>query len=691
LSTETIYRSITEGEIPIDNRSKKRKYYKKIPSNRKKAVRKTKNESSNHSNIHNLSSYKLTAHETKILEKGLNYVIANNKEDHIEQNLNYIDKLNRNMQLKLYFDTHNKISTNVENKNLGKPKIEYIKIPSSWNPPEPYPEIESFCNKLKYGIKVINNKHRNIPNLSQDEIKAIYSLRKNSKIIIKAADKGGGVTIMNTHDYDNKMKLHLDIPAYLKLENSIEYDPNEILNQYLLLIMELKPFLSKKQYIWLYEAQNEKGIIYGLPKIHKKEVPIRPIISQVKSLTNRLHRYIQQLLKIGELQIPNIIKDTTDFINKLNTYIPEIREKTYLITLDVESLYTNIPIEWGIAAIIEHYTETLKCWCCYDIDIKPIPPRLLKKSLEFALQNCFFTYNNNTYRQLHGLTMGGSSSVQAANIVMYKFFQKFDADQRMKITNYNAWNHHRFIDDLFGIWNKPITEFHEYFKQLNNFHKNFRFTLNFSLTDIPFLDVKIIKSFTFNNWTLKTTLYTKPTDKKLYLDFNSEHALHIKNSIPFSQMLRLKRIISDQINLTTELEIMTDNFIKRNYPANILAEARQKLDKIIRNDLLKYKIKEPDPNNLILVQIYQNKFALNQRLKKLVKNLWQKLIISYPYFRTVWPKPPIIAYKNTKSIKNLITSSKFPAPWLIKNTKNYNIEKIDELNLECLTALMNEG
>lgn len=683
--------SLTKNDKSLGTRGKQRKYYKKIPPKMKKAVREAKYKSANQTNIHNLSSYKLTVHESKVLEKGLNYVIASNREDYITQNLNYIDKLNRNMQLKLYFDTHNKMFTNVKNKNLGKPKIEYIKITSTWNPPEPYPEIENFCNKLKYGIKAINNKYQNIPNLSRDEINAINNLRKNPNIIIKAADKGGGVTVMDTQDYDNKMKLHLEIPAHLKLKNNIDYDPNENLNQYLLLIMELKPYLNKKQYIGLYEAQNEKGIIYGLPKIHKKEVPMRPIISQVKSLTNRLHRYIQQLLKIGELQIPNIIKDTTDFINKLNTYNANINENTYLVTLDVESLYTNIPIDWGIEAIIEHYTETLKFWCCYDIDIKPIPPRLLKKTLEFALQNCFFTYNKDIFRQLHGLTMGGSSSVQAANIVMFKFFQKFDADQRLKNTNYNTWKHHRFIDDLFGIWNRPILELHEYFKQLNNFHKNFKFTLNFSLTDIPFLDVKVIKNYDSKNWSLKTTLYTKPTDKKLYLEFNSEHAIHIKNSIPFSQMLRLKRIISEQINLNTELDIMTNNFIKRNYPPNILSEARLKLLNINRKDLLKYKSKESDSNKLVLIQIYQNKFARNNRLKKLVKRLWQKLIITYPYFRTVWPKPPIIAYKNSKSIKNLITSSKFPAPWLSKETKNHKLEKIDEINLDCLLALLGES
>src|SRR6218665_2340915 len=124
-----------------------------------------------------------------------------------------------------------------------------------------------------------------------------------------------------------------------------DFDPNAILKDYLDIIFDFKKYLTKKQYNWLVSAKNEVGIMYGLPKIHKQNHPIRPIVSQCQCLTRHLHIYIQQLLKIGELQTPNIIKDTTDFINKLKLYNSKIYEHTYLISLDVEALYTNIPLE----------------------------------------------------------------------------------------------------------------------------------------------------------------------------------------------------------------------------------------------------------------------------------------------------------------------------------------------------------
>ena len=85
------------------------------------------------------------------------------------------------------------------------------------------------------------------------------------------------------------INVHLsNTTAYLKLEPK-SYDPNVILKEYLDLIFELKKYLSKKQYNWLIGAPNEVGIMYGLPKIHKENHPIRPIASQIKCLTNRLH------------------------------------------------------------------------------------------------------------------------------------------------------------------------------------------------------------------------------------------------------------------------------------------------------------------------------------------------------------------------------------------------------------------
>lgn len=63
----------------------------------------------------------------------------------------------------------------------------------------------------------------------------------------------------------------------------------------------------------------------------------------------------------------------------------------------------------------------------------------------------------------------------------------------------------------------------QFFDTLNNYHQNFKFTINHSSTDIPFLDVKVIKV----GIGLQTTIYTKPTDKKLYLNFKKVQLVNL--------------------------------------------------------------------------------------------------------------------------------------------------------------------
>ena len=219
-------------------------------------------------------------------------------------------------------------------------KIEPIKINSTWNPPKPNPNVSSFCNILKYEIKNIERKYKNTPNISKNEMKALNRIRNNKDIVIKPADKTGGILVMNKIDYEEKIQTHLNSNStYIKVAEDTLINEN-LVPKYHALINELRPFLTKKQFNWLMDINNEPGIIYGLPKIHKPGNPIRPIISQCNSLTKKLHTYIvlQQLLKIGEAQIPNLIKDTTDFLNKLNKYSNQITEETILVTLDVEAL-----------------------------------------------------------------------------------------------------------------------------------------------------------------------------------------------------------------------------------------------------------------------------------------------------------------------------------------------------------------
>ena len=109
----------------------------------------------------------------------------------------------------------------------------------------------------------------------------------------------------------------------------------------------------------------------------------------------------------------------------------------------------------------------------------------------------------------------------------------------------------RFIDDIFMLWKGTEEELKEFIKRINEAHPSIKFDVNYSYTEVNFLDTLV--KITSNN-ELVTTLYRKPTDRNTFIHRKSYHPPATKKSIPYSQALRLSRICSKDEDYQLELE-----------------------------------------------------------------------------------------------------------------------------------------
>ena len=103
--------------------------------------------------------------------------------------------------------------------------------------------------------------------------------------------------------------------------------------------------LTKKEHFLLTEHLNEPRtpVFYRLPKIHKmfsNFPPLRPIVSGYKSCSNRLSEYLDSFLKFQAQKCNSYVRDTKDFLNKIND-LQNLPSNSTLVTMDVSSLYTN--------------------------------------------------------------------------------------------------------------------------------------------------------------------------------------------------------------------------------------------------------------------------------------------------------------------------------------------------------------
>ena len=81
---------------------------------------------------------------------------------------------------------------------------------------------------------------------------------------------------------------------------------------------------------------------------------------------------------------------------------------------------------------------------------------------------------------------------------------------------------------------------------------------------------------------LCTGVYYKPTDSHGYLLYSSSHPSNVKNYIPFSQFLRLRRLCSDDFDFSKKSEAMYQFFDKRGYSVSVVQAGHHRAQQIDR-------------------------------------------------------------------------------------------------------------
>ena len=87
-----------------------------------------------------------------------------------------------------------------------------------------------------------------------------------------------------------------------------------------------------------------------IQKIHKEGMPGRPVVSSVSSPTEKVSAFVDKFLKPIAQELPSYAKDRTNFPQKIDE-VGEISEDTYMVTIDVKSLHTNIDYDEGLQAV----------------------------------------------------------------------------------------------------------------------------------------------------------------------------------------------------------------------------------------------------------------------------------------------------------------------------------------------------
>ncbi|XP_073216398.1 protein FAM3B isoform X1 [Lepidochelys kempii] len=225
------------------------------------------------SNIVNLSKYTLSPAEEYVLSRGLSFCPSTRM--NMIQFCGDLESYFRHLRLKEYFQQTSEQHTNPKRPSYQDDK----KKDSGWTPPEGRNNRLDFCIECYHRharAEIVEKQHHLPHNLSRAEHNAIHSLRNNSDIIIKKADKGGAVIIMNRSEYEQEVTRQLSNTTFYK---PLPSDPTEGYQKKLQHLLKKLPEKAQEQIRTDTPLEPRPGVFYLLPKIHKPGNPGRSIIS----------------------------------------------------------------------------------------------------------------------------------------------------------------------------------------------------------------------------------------------------------------------------------------------------------------------------------------------------------------------------------------------------------------------------
>ena len=160
--------------------------------------------------------------------------------------------------------------------------------------------------------------------------------------MVLTTDKGVALVVMDRKEYIRKARdLLNDTNTY----RTIQSDPTNMLKNKLINILrkiKADTGMQESSYRRMYATGTSSPKFYGLPKIHKKDIPLRPIVSSIGSVTYGVAKEIAKIIKPLVGTSSHHVNNTKDFADEIRNTKLEVGE---CITLyDVTVLFTSVPV-----------------------------------------------------------------------------------------------------------------------------------------------------------------------------------------------------------------------------------------------------------------------------------------------------------------------------------------------------------
>jgi hypothetical protein len=532
---------------------------------------------------------------------------------------------------------------------------------TAWNPP-PAPNITE--DKITLFEKSLKTKHQNLldkykkinhSNLTPIQLKALHSLQKNNHLIVKPTDKNLGPALMELKTYIKQvLQEHLLTKDYIQLSHEemerMMYNLKEKLKN---IITAHQDQLNKAETTYFQRSLRyhfRLPIFYGLPKVHKTPMSLRPVVSSTNSLLAVFSVWLDYKTKELLPLVDSYLKNSTTLIQTLqNLSIPK---NALIFTADAKSMYTNIDTDIGITSIREFLHSNERNLPTH------FPTNLFLNILEIVMTNNIFSFADTYWLQLCGTAMGTPVACAYATLT----FGHYENTILLPTFRSNLLFYRRYIDDVFGIWSPSPNSDHSWrcFKeQLNNWGK-LTWAIEEPSKQVNFLDLTI----NLDKSTISFSTYQKPLNLYLYIPPLSAHPKSCLKGLIKGELQRYWTQNNHQ-----NFQQLTTKFIERLHARghtieNLTPTLLQAANSLTYQTKFKNKDKNMvDDNKLYLHWKYHPKGLQRQDIRQTFNTSLRQHI---PFEKMV------IAMSRPKNLRDVLTRTTLKLP------EDFNLNKLIE-------------
>lgn len=529
--------------------------------------------------ILNKSNYTPSPTEVEVLALDYGFIPNQNPAHSAVQNsiTSYLEKMDR-----LNYFNHEDQATNnrrgyvshLFNRPWIAPKTDWKSLPI----------INAALENLETALELQNE--ADFPSPLQNAWK---SLSENQQIYVMKADKGGATVLWDRKEYCRE--AHRQLSNHDTYELIDQNNVDVVLSDLQVLKVKMANYLchhnhiTRREMSLITDAQSKIPAIYFLPKIHKTinaesgTFPGRPIVATFECHLHWLDKYLTEITNELHSEIPHSLIDTMDLLHKLQHFDTPLPNNFRLLSADVTNLYPSIRWTPGIAASTEIYSNLyprLTSQAILRNRLMPPPPPLFAAILQAILENSYMHFlEKEIYHQKRGTAMGMCISVFFAKCYMSKLIQPVMNNPPLHLRMLKV-----FIDDCIIASTGKDSEILDLITSISN--EDIQYTYQPPQATTNMLDLTVF----ICDGKICTKPFCKPTSKPFYLHAKSMHPRTMIQSIPGSQLLRLRRNSTNTKDFIPPARTLLKTLATRGYDKKMLSSAYEKVLLTPQLDLL---------------------------------------------------------------------------------------------------------